>query len=112
MNEYLKMWKHGFSFAGRSTRKDYWMAVLFNIIFAFVVGMVAGIIDFALLSVLYTLAVIIPGWTLAVRRLHDINKSGWFLLISLIPVVGSIVLLVFYCLPSVEEDNQYGEILE
>ena len=112
MNEYLKMWKYGFSFAGRSTRRDYWVAVLFNIIFATIVGTLAGMLDFALLSVLYSLAIIIPGWTLAVRRLHDINKSGWFLLISLIPIIGSIVLLVFYCLPSVEEDNQYGEILE
>ena len=112
MNEYLKMWRHGLSFAGRSTRRDYWVAVLFNIIFAFVVGTIAGMLDFALLGTLYTLAMIIPGWTLAVRRLHDINKSGWFLLISLIPIIGSIVLLVFYCLPSVEEDNQYGEILE
>lgn len=112
MNEYLKMWKNGFSFSGRSTRRDYWMAVLFNVIFAFVVGIVAGIIEMPLLSLIYSLAVIIPGWTLGVRRLHDINKNGWFLLLPLIPFVGAIILLVFYCLPSVDEDNRFGEILE
>lgn len=112
MNEFKKMWKYGFTFSGRSTRRDYWMAVLFNIIFAIVIGIVAGIIEMPLLSLIYSLAVIIPGWTLGVRRLHDINKSGWFLLLSLIPFVGSIILLVFYCLPSVDEDNSFGEILE
>ena len=112
MNEFKKMWKYGFTFSGRSTRKDYWMAVLFNVIFAFILGIIAGIIEMPLLSLIYSLAVIIPGWTLGVRRLHDINKSGWFLLLPLIPFVGAIILLVFYCLPSVDEDNRFGEILE
>ena len=112
MNEFKKMWKYGFTFSGRSTRRDYWMAVLFNIIFAFVLGIVAGIIKMPFLSLIYSVAAIIPGWALGVRRLHDINKSGWFLLLPLIPLVGAIILLVFYCLPSVDEDNRFGEILE
>ena len=98
--------------SGRATRRDYWMAVLFNIIFAFALGIVAGVIKMPILSLIYSIAVIIPGWTRGVRRLHDINKSGWFLLLPLIPLVGAIILLVFYCLPSVDEDNRFGEILE
>lgn len=112
MNEFKKMWKYGFTFSGRATRRDFWMAVLFNAICAFILGIIAGIIELPLLSLLYSLAVLIPGWTLGVRRLHDINKSGWFLLLPLIPLVGSIILIVFYCLPSVDEDNRFGEILE
>ncbi len=112
MNEFKKMWKYGFKLSGRSTRRDFWMAVLFNMIFAFIVGLVAGIIKLPFLSVVYTLAALIPGWTLGVRRLHDSNKSGWCLLLSLIPLVGAIIVLVFYCLPSVDEGNRFGEILE
>ena len=112
MNEFKKMWKYGFSFSGRSSRRDFWMAVLFNFIVSFAVGIVAGILQMPFLTFIYALAAFIPGWTLAVRRLHDINKSGWMLLLSLIPFIGAIIVLVLYCLPSVDTDNRFGEILE
>ncbi len=112
MEEYKKMWKNYAVFSGRSTRRDYWMAVLFNIIVAFAVGIVAGILKLGFLSLLYSLAIIIPGIALNFRRLHDTNRSAWWLLISLVPFVGSIILLVFYCLPSVDEGNRFGDIVE
>ena len=55
---------------------------------------------------------IIPMWTLEVRRLHDINKSGWWLLISLIPAIGFIILIIFFATASVDEGNVYGDIVE
>jgi uncharacterized membrane protein YhaH (DUF805 family) len=61
-----------------------------------------------LLSGIYSLAVLIPGIAVSVRRLHDTNRSGWWLLISLIPLIGAIVLLVFMVQDSQEGDNQYG----
>lgn len=112
MEEYKKMLRNYAVFSGRSTRRDYWMAVLFNFVISLAVGVVAGVIRLGFLSTLYAIAMIIPGLALNIRRLHDTNRSGWWLLISFVPLVGAIALLVFYCLPSVEEENQFGEIVE
>jgi len=94
MNWYLKVLKQYADFSGRARRKEYWMFVLFNMIFA----IVAMILDFVLgiaigyspLYVLYALAMLIPGLAVAVRRLHDVGKSGWMTLIAFIPLIGSI----------------------
>lgn len=112
MQEYLKMWKNYFVFNGRSTRKDFWMAFLMNIVVATSVGFVASSFKIYNLGTLYTLLMLIPMWTLEVRRLHDINKSGWWLLISLVPFLGSIILIVFLASPTFEDGNMYGDIVE
>ena len=112
MEEYKKMWRNYVNFSGRSTVRDYWMAALVNFVIGFVIGFVSGAIKFPLLSGLYSLAIIIPSWAVMVRRLHDTNKSGWFCLISLIPVVGSIILIVVLASNSVNEGNRYGDIVE
>lgn len=113
---YKKFWKNFANFNGRSTRSDYWLALLANAIVAFVLGFVLGLISGALdmpalilLGYLYSLAMIVPTIAIVVRRLHDINKSGWYYFIVLIPLVGPIIGLVFLCTPSVNENNQFGE---
>lgn len=111
MEEYKKMFRNYAVFSGRSTRRDYWMACLFNMVISLAVGVIAGAIGLGFISLLYGIAVIIPGLAIGVRRLHDVNKSAWWLLISLVPF-GGIVLLVFFCLPSVEEGNRFGDIVE
>ena len=90
----------------RSTRSEYWWWVLFTLI----VGIVATIIDTVvfgsegmgagLLSIIATIALFLPGLSLVVRRLHDTDRSGWWFWISLIPIVGGIILIVFMLLPS------------
>lgn len=112
MEEYKKMWKNYVVFSGRSTRRDFWMACLFNFVISLAVGVVAGVIRMAFLATLYSIAVIIPGLALNFRRLHDTNRSAWWMLISLVPLVGPIILLVLYCLPSVDEGNRFGDIVE
>ena len=83
-------------------------------IIVFVVSFLSGLLGggiaklFSVVIALYSLALIVPGLVICVRRLHDINKSGWFILIGLIPAVGGIILLVFMCMNSVDEGNQYG----
>jgi uncharacterized membrane protein YhaH (DUF805 family) len=90
------------------------MFVLFNIIFAFVLGLIEGIIGFAagtntsVLASIYGLAVLVPSLAVGVRRLHDTNHSGWWLFISLIPLIGAIILLVFLVGDSQPGDNKYG----
>lgn len=114
MNWYLKVLKQYADFSGRARRKEYWMFVLFNIIFAIVamiLDMVLGTasVGYGLISGLYFLAIIIPNIAVAVRRLHDVGKSGWMVLISLIPIIGSIWLLVLMVTDSNPGENQYGQ---
>ena len=91
------------------------MFVLFNIIFAIVamiidriIGTSFGHYGYGIIYFLYCLAVFLPGLAVQVRRLHDLGKSGWMILIALIPLVGAIWLLVLYCLDGQPGENQYG----
>lgn len=91
------------------------MFVLFNIIISILLSIVDGITGtfsamagLGLLGGLYSLAVLIPSLAVSVRRLHDTSRSGWWLLIALIPLVGAIVLIVFMAQDSKPGENQYG----
>ena len=109
MNYYLDVLKNHYTdFNGRARRKEYWMFTLGNLIVAVVIGVVAGLIKFPLLVSLYGLAVVVPGLAVCVRRLHDIGKSGWWVFIGLVPVIGGIWLLVLMCLDGAPKENQWG----
>jgi uncharacterized membrane protein YhaH (DUF805 family) len=109
MDWYLKVLKNYVGFSGRARRKEYWMFALFNIIIGFVIGFIEGLLNLVgVLSTLYSLAIFLPSLAVGVRRLHDTGRSGWWLLISLIPLIGIIILLVFFCEDSKENENQYG----
>lgn len=110
MEEYKKMWKNFAVFSGRSTRRDYWMAILFNFVISLLIGIVAGVLKMPFLGSIYSVLVIIPSLSLLWRRLHDTNRSGLCCLLSLIPLVGWIIVLVFLCQTSVD-DNKYGDIV-
>ncbi len=115
MNWYLGVFKKYAMFGGRARRMEYWYFILFNFIVSFVLGVIdamtgsfsaeAGI---GLLGGLYALAVLLPSVAVSVRRLHDTDHSGWWLLIALIPLIGAIVLLVFMVQDSKPGANQYG----
>jgi uncharacterized membrane protein YhaH (DUF805 family) len=95
-------------FSGRARRSEYWFFALF----CFLVDVAASMLDAALgvrvLSVLAGLALVLPTLAVTVRRLHDTDRTGWWLLIGLVPVAGVIVLLVFVCLDSQPFPNRYG----
>ncbi len=96
-------------FDGRAGRSEFWWFVLANVIAYFALLILAGIADlFFVLYVLYAIAVVVPSLALAVRRLHDTNKSGWFLLLGLIPLIGFIILLVFYIQEGTPGPNDFG----
>ncbi len=110
MNWYFEVLKKYAVFSGRARRKEYWMFFLFNIIIAFVLGFIEGLAGSAgIISTIYSLAVLIPGIAVSVRRLHDINRSGWWLFIGLVPIIGAIVLIVFMVQDSQSDENQYGQ---
>ena len=115
MSYYLEALKKYAVFSGRSRRMEYWFFVLFNLIVAFVlalidmlIGTFSAVQNIGLLSGIYSLAVLIPTLAVTVRRLHDIDRSGWWILINLIPLVGAIVLLVFSLLPGTPGSNRFG----
>ena len=115
MNWYLEVLKKYAVFSGRARRKEYWFFVLFNIIISIVLAVIDGVTGsfspeagMGLLGGIYTLAVWIPGIAVSVRRLHDTERSGWWLLIALVPLIGAIVLLVFMVQDSKPGQNQYG----
>jgi uncharacterized membrane protein YhaH (DUF805 family) len=112
MNWYIEAWKKYAVFGGRAGRQEYWYFVLFNILAYILLSIVAGVIGkigASLLS-LYAVAVFLPGLAASIRRLHDTNRSGWWLLISAVPLVGPIVVLVFLTQESHAIENQYGPI--
>ena len=115
MNWYLAVVKNYAGFSGRARRKEYWMFALFNMIFIIVamildniLGLTVGELPYGVFYFLYALAVLIPGLAVSVRRLHDVGKSGWMILIALIPIVGAIWLLVLMVTDSNPGENQYG----
>lgn len=115
MNWYLTVLKKYAVFSGRARRKEYWMFCLFNFIFAIaamildnLLGTSVGSIGYGAIYGLYSLAILIPSFAVSARRLHDVGKSGWFLLICLIPIIGWIWLIILVCSDSVAGSNQYG----
>jgi uncharacterized membrane protein YhaH (DUF805 family) len=109
MNWYLEVLKKYAVFSGRARRREYWIFCLFNFIIALVLGFVEGLIGSpGIVGGLYSLAVFVPGLAVSVRRLHDTNRSGWWLLIAFVPIIGAIVLLIFMFQDSQPGNNQFG----
>ncbi len=115
MNWYLKALKNYVGFTGRARRKEYWMYTLFTIIFLIaaavldnVLGLAHPMVGYGPIYGVYSLATLLPGLAVSVRRLHDVGKSGWFFLIILIPIIGGIWLLVLACTDSQPGANKWG----
>ena len=100
------------NFNGRASRKEYWMFYLFYMIFAIVAMVVDVILGFGFVYLLYVLALLIPGLAVGIRRLHDVGKSGWWLLISLIPLIGAIWIIVLLATDGTADNNIYGPTLK
>lgn len=103
-------------FSGRSRRKEYWMFVLGVFIAGIVLTIVESLIGlsglvggvYGPLTTIFLLAMIVPGIAVQVRRFHDQDKSGWFVLLSLIPFLGGLIVLVFMCLEGTRGPNRFG----
>lgn len=94
-------------FNGRARRKEYWMFIFFYILFYLGLSVIESVIGITLLSTLFSLALLVPAISIATRRLHDTGRSGWWQLISIIPILGAIILLVFLVQDS-HGENSYG----
>ena len=109
MDWYLEVLKKYAQFSGRARRMEYWMFALFNMLIAFGLGLIEAIVGGpGILGMLYSLAVLVPGLAVFVRRLHDTNHSGWWFLIALVPLIGVIVLLIFLIREGDAGANRFG----
>ncbi|HHX35231.1 MAG TPA: DUF805 domain-containing protein [Gammaproteobacteria bacterium] len=115
MNWYLEVLKKYAVFSGRARRKEYWYFVLFNIVISVILSAIDGMMGsynaetgMGLLGSIYILAILLPGIGVSIRRLHDTGRSGWWLLIGFVPLIGAIVLIVLMLQNSKPGQNQYG----
>lgn len=118
MDWYLSVLTKYAVFEGRARRKEYWMFCLVSTIIGFALSFAAGFVGGAmglsqtvitLLALVYSFAVLIPSIAVTVRRLHDTGRSGWWMLIVIIPIVGVIMMLVFAVQDSEPGTNAYGQ---
>lgn len=117
MSDYLDVWRHYASFSGRARRKEYWLFTLFHAVILAAGEMLAAVlytdgsvfsIAFAWAVGLYLVASIVPTVAVTVRRLHDVDKSGWWYFIGLIPFIGAVWLLILMCTEGTRGPNQFG----
>lgn len=125
MQEYLEKFKAIFNkyfvdylkinytnFEGRVSRSQYWYFVLCYVVVAIPLAIIDGILfQSQVLTLILSLALIVPQIGIGVRRLHDLGKPGWWYFMVLIPLVGPIALLVLFCMKGENKDNQYGKIV-
>ena len=106
MQEYMNMWRNYVNFSDRTNKRGFWMAVLINFIIGIVLGIITSIIPFLIfLTWLYSLAILLPGIGMTVRRLRDAGKQWYNIFWSFLPIVGTIILIIICCKPSIADDG-------
>jgi uncharacterized membrane protein YhaH (DUF805 family) len=114
LDYYLEVLRKYAVFSGRARRAEYWMFVLINFIISAVLFVVDSALGFnsggsvGVLGGIYSLAVLLPSLAVTCRRLHDTGRSGWWMLIGIIPIIGAIILIVFLVQDSNAGGNDYG----
>ncbi|MCA0956273.1 DUF805 domain-containing protein [Mameliella sediminis] len=109
MGEAIKLFFSNYiNFEGRSNRGEYWWAALGLLLIGLVTGVIDAMIGMPIVNPLFSLITLIPGIAIGVRRLHDIDKSGWWYLIILVPLIGILVLLYFFVQKPTPGPNRFG----
>jgi len=114
VNWYVSVLQKYAVFSGRARRKEYWMFFLFNLLISIGLAIVDGVAglttayNVGILGAIYSLAVLIPSLAVSIRRLHDTDRSGWWCLIGFVPLIGAIVLLIFFVMDGTPGDNRFG----
>jgi uncharacterized membrane protein YhaH (DUF805 family) len=109
MEWYIKVIQNYVGFQGRARRKEYWTFVVISFVVSVILEVIQRVLHLGqILTSLYSLAVLLPSIAVSMRRLHDTGRTGWWILIGLIPIIGTIILLVYMFLDSQEGENKYG----
>jgi uncharacterized membrane protein YhaH (DUF805 family) len=96
------------TFSGRAIRSEYWYWALFTVLGELAAGVIDTILDINAVNPLFALATLLPSIAVGVRRLHDTDRSGWWLLLGLIPLIGTIILIVWFCYRGTVGSNRFG----
>ena len=107
MKHFIECIKKYADFTGRARREEFWMFMLFYMIFSIAITFLEQLTGTSILGWLYSIGLLLPSLAVGARRLHDTGRTGWWQLLMLIPLIGLIVLIIFYCQDS-HADNQYG----
>lgn len=108
MNYYINSMKKYADFSGRARRMEFGVFLLVNVIIAVVLSVIDGVLGTIFLGIIFNLAVMVPTIALSARRLHDMNWSGWWQLLYIIPIVGLVLLLVMLFKGPTDADNRFG----
>ena len=95
-------------FSGRALRSEYWYWVLFTVLGAIVAGIIDVVLSISVISGLFGLATILPSLAVQVRRLHDLDRTGWWIFLGVIPLIGWIILIIWYCSRGTAGPNRFG----
>jgi uncharacterized membrane protein YhaH (DUF805 family) len=116
MNWYVEALRKYATFTGRARRKEFWFFQLFVLLIGIALSLAdrgLGVLDdetgLGVLSGIFSLAMFLPNLAVSVRRLHDTDRSGWWLLLCFVPLIGIVVLLVFFCLDGTRGTNRFGD---
>ncbi len=106
---YVDVLKKYATFSGRASRPEFWMFTLVSLVISIVLAVIDALLGTGMIiETVYDVAVFLPSLAVSVRRLHDIDRSGWWVLIGLIPIIGLIVLIVFWATAGKPRENAYG----
>ncbi len=97
-------------FQGRAQRSEFWWFALFYLLLSLVIGTISRTSDVlgGVLNLVVTLSLLVPTIAVQIRRLHDTDRTGWWILLGLIPLIGTIILIVFYAQRGTDGDNRFG----
>jgi len=107
MEHFIDAFRKYADFTGRANRTQYWMYILFYVISYLVLTVIDAALGVLLLSLIYSLIMFVPSISIAARRLHDTGRSGWWQLLALIPLLGTII-LIFFLVQASADENEYG----
>lgn len=106
---YLNVWKKGFIIEGRANRKECWSFLLGNILLDFVLILLSMVVPvLVVLHMILVIAAIVPSLTLSIRRLHDLDKSGWWMLLVLVPITNFVLCIFLFFIRGTTGDNRFG----
>jgi uncharacterized membrane protein YhaH (DUF805 family) len=96
------------NFSSRACRSEYWYWVLFIVLADIVAGIIDYVLGMEIVSSLFGLVTLLPGIAVSIRRLHDLDRTGWWILLGLIPIIGWIILLIWYISKGTDGPNRFG----
>ena len=112
INNYISVFKNFSNFSGRAGRREYWMFFAANFAACMILSVIDAATGIPVLGLLYILAALIPGIAVTIRRLHDGDRSGWWMLVAVVPILGALGLLVLMALPGTPAANRFGQAIE